>query len=249
MKAFLLAAGNGTRLRPFTDSTPKCLLPVRGVPLLRIWLENCRAAGITEVLVNAHAHADKVREFAATQDAGVAVHLVEERELLGSAGTLVENRSFVAGEEAFFVLYGDVLTDTDLRALMAFHLERNGLATLGLHRTEHPAQCGIATLDDQDTVLEFVEKPASPQSPWAFSGLMVAGPEILERVPAARPADLGFHLLPRLAGRMSAYRIPGYLLDIGTPQNYAAAQTSWPGLFQGRQPREDQREERECCKG
>ena len=65
MKAFLLAAGNGTRLRPLTDSIPKCLLPIQGVPLLEIWLNNCKAAGITDVLVNAHAHAEAIRQFAA----------------------------------------------------------------------------------------------------------------------------------------------------------------------------------------
>ena len=114
MKAFLLAAGNGTRLRPLTDSIPKCLLPIQGVPLLEIWLNNCRAAGITDVLVNAHAHAEAIRQFAAEQKTGVRMRIVEEPELLGSAGTLAENREFIAGEESFFILYADVLTNVDL---------------------------------------------------------------------------------------------------------------------------------------
>jgi mannose-1-phosphate guanylyltransferase len=111
MKAFLLAAGNGTRLRPLTDSVPKCLLPVRGVPLLEIWLNNCKAAGITDVLVNTHAHAETVRKFAAAQKSGVRIRIAEEPELLGSAGTLAKNREFVSGEESFVVLYADVLTN------------------------------------------------------------------------------------------------------------------------------------------
>ncbi|MGZ4842394.1 MAG: sugar phosphate nucleotidyltransferase, partial [Candidatus Angelobacter sp.] len=78
MKAFLLAAGNGSRLRPLTDSVPKCLLPIRGVPLLEIWLNNCKAAGITDVLVNAHAHAGAIRKFAAEQKTGVRMRIVEE---------------------------------------------------------------------------------------------------------------------------------------------------------------------------
>src|SRR6476469_3008969 len=111
MKAFILAAGEGTRLRPLTESVQKCLLPIRGVPLLEIWLNNCKAAGITEVLVNAHAHAEAVKKFAATQKSGVRVSIVEEPQLLGSAGTPAENRGFVAGDKSFFVLYGDVLTN------------------------------------------------------------------------------------------------------------------------------------------
>src|SRR5262245_10551294 len=114
MKAFILAAGEGTRLRPLTESVPKCLLPVRAVPLLEIWLKNCMGAGIDRVLVNAHAHAEAVKEFAATQKTGVKVEIAEEARLRGSAGTLKENHSFVAGDEAFFVLYGDVLTNVDL---------------------------------------------------------------------------------------------------------------------------------------
>src|SRR5215470_5179197 len=106
MKAFILAAGSGTRLRPLTDTVPKCLLPIQGVPLLQIWLENCSSAGITEVLVNVHSHAGQIREFAGRQATKLAVRIAEEEQLLGSGGTLAENQSFVSGEEAFFVLYG-----------------------------------------------------------------------------------------------------------------------------------------------
>src|SRR5947208_2741583 len=97
-KAFLLAAGNGTRLRPLTDLLPKCLLPIRGVPLLQIWLENCNTAGIREVLINVHSHSEKIREFISNSNGEVKIHIAEERTLLGSAGTLAEHHRFVAGE-------------------------------------------------------------------------------------------------------------------------------------------------------
>src|ERR1700753_284464 len=138
MKAFILAAGNGTRLRPVTDTIPKCLAPICGVPLLEIWLNNCKTAGITEVLVNAHAHASAVKEFAMRQTTGVKVQIAEEPELLGSAGTLAENREFVASEEAFFVLYGDVLTTVDLRRMLSVHRQKNVVATLGVYRAADP---------------------------------------------------------------------------------------------------------------
>src|SRR3954453_18513819 len=79
MKAFLLAAGNGTRLRPLTDNVPKCLLPICGVPLLEIWLNNCKAAGITDVLVNTHAHAEGIRRFIAEPQSGVKIRIAEEQ--------------------------------------------------------------------------------------------------------------------------------------------------------------------------
>lgn len=230
MKAIILAAGSGTRLRPLTDSIPKCLLPIHGVPLLEIWLENCHAAGICDVLVNAHAHAEMVRKFAGKHSSAVRVQVAEEPQLLGSAGTLWENRRFVAGEKAFFVLYGDVLSNVRLGGMLAFHGQRKLPVTLGIYQVTNPSQCGIVTTDHEGVVRSFVEKPIQPATNWAFSGIMVASPQIIDRVPAQRPADIGLHLLPLLTGQMTAYPIQEYLLDIGTLSNYEAAHSSWPGL-------------------
>ena len=230
MKALILAAGSGTRLRPLTDIVPKCLLPIQGVSLLEIWLNNCQAAGITDVLVNAHAHRAAVREFAERQKSGVRVSIAEEPQLLGSAGTLAENRGFVAGENAFFVLYGDVLTNIDLRRMLAFHRQKNLVATLGIYQVADPTRCGVVSMDEDNVIQKFVEKPAQPVSNWAFSGLMICGREIFDFLPDRRPADIGFDLLPKMAGKMAGYRISEYLIDIGTSENYQAAQRSWPGL-------------------
>jgi mannose-1-phosphate guanylyltransferase len=124
MKAFLLAAGHGTRLRPFTDSVPKCLLPIRGVPMLAIWLDSCRLMGIDEVLVNTHAHAQAVAEFVRPLRDGVRVTVVEEPELFGSAGTLLAHREWVSGDDKFWIFYADVLTCANLAAMEAFHSPR-----------------------------------------------------------------------------------------------------------------------------
>jgi mannose-1-phosphate guanylyltransferase len=235
MKAFILAAGEGTRLRPLTESVPKCLLPIQGVPLLEIWLNNCKAVGITDVLINAHAHAVAIRKFSATQKSGVRTSIVEEPKLLGSAGTLAENRAFVEGEKAFFVLYGDVLTTVDLRRMLAFHEQKNLLATLGIYQVPDPTRCGIVTMDENAVIQQFVEKPELPASNWAFSGVMIGGQEIFGFVPDQRPADIGFDVLPKMAGKMAAYAISEYLIDIGTPENYQIAERSWPGLARSQQ--------------
>ncbi|HSK45018.1 MAG TPA: nucleotidyltransferase family protein [Candidatus Binatia bacterium] len=231
MKAFLLAAGIGKRLRPLTDSVPKCLLPIQGIPLLEIWLNNCKAAGITDVLVNTHAHREAIRQFSSQQQTGVRIRLAEELELLGSAGTLAENHDFVVGEESFFVLYGDVLTDLDLSRMLAFHQQKHLAATLGIHQVPDPTRCGIITMDENAVILDFVEKPTRPASNWAFAGVMVAGGGLFDLLPEKRPADLGFDVLPKMAGNMAAYAISEYLLDIGTIANYDHAQNSWPGLM------------------
>ncbi len=230
MKAFLLAAGHGTRLRPLTDSIPKCLVPIQGVPLLNIWLDLCRSAGIDEVLVNLHAHADSVRKQLHQNENEMSVRVVEEPVLLGSAGTLLANRDWVADEPFFWILYADVLTNADLGKMLAFHRQRSLPATLGLYQVKDPERCGIVTFDEKQIVHEFEEKPARPKSNWAFAGLMLASSELLNMIPRHSPADLGFDVLPRLAGRASAYPICEYLMDIGTMANYRLAQDTWPGL-------------------
>ena len=230
MKAFLLAAGHGTRMKPLTDSVPKCLLPVRGVPMLQIWLDLCRRYSIDEVLINIHAHANAVRKFLEKSSSGVKVCVSEETFLLGSAGTLKANRQWLGSDSVFWVFYADVLTTANLAAILHLHKIRSQVATLGVCEVPDPKRCGIVTVDANDIVLEFVEKPKVPSGCLAFSGIMVGSPALLDFIPNQAPVDIGFHLLPRLAGQMAAYRISDYLLDIGTPENYRAAQTNWPGL-------------------
>jgi mannose-1-phosphate guanylyltransferase len=230
LKAFLLAAGNGTRLRPLTETTPKCLLPVGGAPVLEIWLHVCRRFGIDEVLVNVHSHAEMVREFIRGHPIGSRVQVVEERDLLGSAGTLLANREWVSSERMFWVFYADVLHQVDLAAMLKMHQARTPAATLGIYRVPDPSRCGVVTVNEQGIVVEFVEKPARPTSDLAFSGLLIGTQALLDAIPAKRPVDIGFDVLPQLAGRMLAYEISDYLIDIGTMENYERAQTTWPGL-------------------
>jgi len=230
MKAFLLAGGLGTRLRPLTNNTPKCLLPVRGTPILQIWFELCRQFGIDEVLINVHSHGDAVRAFIERSKGGLSVRLFEETTLLGSAGTILVNRDWVRKEEAFWVIYADVLTTVNLGQMLAFHRSRRQMATIGVYEVLDPSRCGIVQLDDSGIVRDFVEKPKLPAGTLAFSGLMLAAPSLLDFIPHMNPVDLGFHVLPRIVGRMAAYRIRDFLTDIGTPETYQAAQDLWPGL-------------------
>ena len=121
MKAFLLAAGHGTRLRPITDTLPKCLVPIRGTPLLSIWLSVCKRFEIDEVLINVHAHGNMVQEFLKRNANGTRVRVIEEQQLLGSAGTLRSNRDWVGSDDCFWVFYADVLCRTDLGEMMQLH--------------------------------------------------------------------------------------------------------------------------------
>jgi mannose-1-phosphate guanylyltransferase len=232
MKAFLLAGGLGTRLRPLTDGTPKCFLPVQGIPMLQIWFALCRRYGIDEVLINVHAHGDAIGKFIEENKGGLKVRLSEETALLGSAGTIRANRDWVTKEGSFWIFYADVLTTANLNQMLAFHESRSQIATIGVYQVPDPSRCGIVQVDDNGVVLDFVEKPRAPVGNLAFSGLMLATPALLDVIPDTSPVDLGFHVLPQLVGRMAAYRIPDFLIDIGTLETYRAAQMTWPGLSQ-----------------
>ncbi len=230
MKGFLLAAGVGTRLRPLTDTIPKCLVPIQGAPLLAIWLEWCAMYGIDEILLNSHAHSNRVREFIDAYHGPVRVTLTHEPELLGSAGTVHVNREYVAGEKEFAVLYADVLTNCRLDRLLDFHRTRHSPVTLGTYRVPNPAQCGIIATDASGRVVEFVEKPQFPRADTAFSGILIGGPALLDRIPKKIPSDIGFDVLPKLIGEMFASPITDYVFDIGTMEKYEQAQREWPGL-------------------
>jgi mannose-1-phosphate guanylyltransferase len=227
MKAFLLAAGLGTRLRPITDSTPKCMLRIGGRPLLDIWLDALAGAGVREVLVNLHHLADVVRGHLATRAGTPAVRMVEEPRLLGSAGTLLANRDFVAGEDMFLAVNADNLTDFDLRRLVDAHRAGAAIATLSLFRAPRPSECGVVEVAD-GRVVSFVEKPRDPSGDLANAGMYAFHPSVLELIQGPPPKDIGYHLLPRLVGLAGAVTLDGdYFMDIGTPAALQRARDEW----------------------
>jgi len=244
MKAFLLAAGKGTRLRPYTDFRPKCLMPIHGKTLLEIWIDLLKLHGVDRVLINTHHFADQVEQAVdhLRVEKKVEIVSVHEPELLGSGGTLLANTEFIEPGEDFLIVYADNLTDVDLSAMKDFHRQRKAagcLLTMGLFKTDTPNTCGIATLNATQTVVGFIEKPEKPESNLANAGIYVATYDILETCRAIRQTigkgllDIGFHLLPELIGRMSGYEIEEDLIDIGTVAAYERALAIWPRNTEG----------------
>jgi mannose-1-phosphate guanylyltransferase len=229
MKAFLLAAGLGTRLRPLTDTVPKCLVEVGGRTMLDIWLNALAKAGVDEVLVNTHHLADVVAAHVARRSGPPVVRLSHEQVLLGSAGTLRANRDFVAGEEMFLVVYADNLTDFDLRLLVDAHRSGGMPATLSAFQAPRPSECGILEVTD-GRVVGFVEKPADPPGDLANAGMYAFSPRVLDEIRGPLPRDIGFDLLPGLVGRAGVVPLgDSFFLDIGTPAALDRARSAWRG--------------------
>jgi mannose-1-phosphate guanylyltransferase len=229
VKAFLLAAGLGTRLRPLTDTVPKCLVTVGDRPMLELWLDALAKAGVDEVLLNTHHLAPLVTRFVAARSGPPVVHVTYEPRLLGSAGTLRANRDFVAGEEMFLAVNADNLTDFDLGVLVAAHRSGDAPATLTLFRAPRPRECGIVEVL-HGRVVGFAEKPAQPRGDLANAGMYAFAPAVLDEIPEPAPRDIGFDLLPRLVGRARAVTIgDSYFLDIGSPAALERARAEWEG--------------------
>jgi NDP-sugar pyrophosphorylase family protein len=228
MRALILAAGEGTRLRPLTLDRPKPMLPVGGRPILEHLIGLLRQHRVTEIAINLHYKAEVIPEALGTGERfGVSLTYSHEERLLGSAGAARRLAWFFDG--AFFVLYGDVLTDVDLSALMYRHQATGAAATLALYHVPDPSRCGIVELTEDNRVVRFVEKPPPEEvfSDLASAGICVLEPSVLADVPAGRPFDIGHDLLPNLLRRglpVYGFCLPGYILDIGSIERYHQAQ-------------------------
>jgi mannose-1-phosphate guanylyltransferase len=232
-KALLLAGGLGTRLRPLTETTPKCLIPVAGRPMLDYWLDALEAAGIDAALLNTHHLRDAVKTWLDAANARRSVRIEEawEPELLGSAGTLTANRAWADDADTVLVIYADNLSSIDLTAFLACHRAHPDPFTMALFHAPNPRACGIATLDGQGRITAFTEKPERPESDLANAGLYVLDAAAWREIADMGAFDFGFDVLPRFVGRMRGFVHDGYHRDIGTPEALAAAEADAPALF------------------
>lgn len=232
----VLAAGEGTRLRPFTLHTPKPMLTVSGHPTLEWILLWLRYHGITEIGVNLHHQPRPVLDyFDDGSRCGVHLTYSVEPTILGTAGGLKRMERLFT--ETFVVVYGDVLTDMDLSQLIRFHRLHDDQphATLSVYRAPNPQECGIVEVDSQFRVTRFVEKPPADQifSELANAGVLIFDPPLLASAPSEGFSDISRDLLPLLLEQgVPIYAQPieesAYLIDIGTPEKFERVQHEWP---------------------
>lgn len=228
MKAMILAAGMGTRLKPLTDNTPKVMLPIAGKPLLEYHFELLKRFGIRDIGVNLHHLPDVVKDyFGDGSKFGVSIRYSFEEELLGTAGAVKKLEDFF--DEPFLLIYGDNLVEVDFSKLIDFHQSRSGWATIAVYHHPEPWTQGILEIDADGQVESFVEKPPRGQikSDFANAGIYVLEPEVLKLIPRDEFFDFGNDVFPLMLERglpIYACEIEGYVQDIGTPERYAKAQ-------------------------
>jgi NDP-sugar pyrophosphorylase family protein len=228
MRALVLAAGVGSRLKPYTDTIPKPMVPIGGRPILSYNLAILAAAGFDDVVINLHAFPEVVREYVGDGSHwGIHVTYSEEPQLLGTAGALVPVIDLFR-QGTFAIVFGDNLTELNLAEMLAFHRATGGVATIAVWERDDVSQSGVAELSDDARVLQFIEKPqpGKTDSHWVNAGVIIAEPALLTLVPRDHPSDLGRDVLPAMIAHgmeVAAYRCYGGHWWFDRADDYRAA--------------------------
>jgi mannose-1-phosphate guanylyltransferase len=236
MQAIVLVGGEGTRLRPLTESTPKPALTLVDRPFLAYMIEWLAGHGVSEVVLACGFLPGVLREALAGEEerAGARIRYVVEPEPLGTAGAIRFAAEELGGEleDRFLALNGDVLTDLDLTALLRAHEERSARATIALHPVADSSAFGLVHSGPDGEVLQFLEKTGEAAPGEVNAGMYVLERPVLDLIPPGESVSIERDVFPRLAGEgLHGLLLDGYWVDIGTPERYL--QASWD-ILEGR---------------
>jgi NDP-sugar pyrophosphorylase family protein len=228
MQAVILVGGEGTRLRPLTLTIPKQMLPVAEVPMIERVVAHLASHGVTDVVLSLGYRPDAfIAAYPDSRCGGATLTYVVEPEPLDTAGAIRFAATAARVQSTFLVFNGDVLTDLDITALLAFHRQRGGEATIALTPVEDPSAFGVVTAGPDGRVEAFIEKPPPGTAPTNLinAGTYVLEPSVLERIPGDRRVNIERETFPALVedGQLYAMASAGYWLDVGTPERYLAA--------------------------
>jgi mannose-1-phosphate guanylyltransferase len=238
VKAVVLVGGEGTRLRPLTLSIPKQMLPIAEQPMIERVLGRLGRHGVDQAVLSLGYLPDAfMKAYPDGVAAGVKLSYAVEPTPLDTAGAIRFAALHAAVGDTFVVLNGDVLTDMDLGALLAFHRARGAEGTVSLFPVDDPSAFGVVAADETGRVRAFVEKPPRDEAPSNLinAGTYVLEPSVLERIPEGRSVSIERETFPAMVadGTLYALADSSYWLDTGTPEAYLAAH--WD-LLCGRRP-------------
>jgi len=227
VKALLLAAGLGTRLRPITNTIPKCLVPINGKPLLEYWLENLSKIGVNDFLINTSYLSKQVEEYVKDSLFADKITLINEEKLLNTGGTLLANKDFF-DEKPFLLVHADNLTFCNFTDFINNHKNRPKICdiTMMLFKSDNPSSCGIVELDKYGIVQGFHEKVESPPSNLANGAVYICEYNIFNFLQSLNKENIDFSndVLPKFMGKINTYLNDTYHRDIGTIESYAMSQ-------------------------
>lgn len=224
MKAFIMAAGAGTRLRPLTFAIPKPMVPVVNKPTIEHTLENLRRHGIHQVMMNLHHYPEIIKQyFHDGAGFGMNIHYSLEKELLGTAGGVKKAEKFF--DTTFVVMSGDGLTDIDLSKALKYHIRKKSMATMVLKPVDVKFEYGVTLTDNAGRIKKFIEKPSWSDvfANTVNTGIYIFEPEIFKFIPRNRFYDFGMQVWPDLLKkkqRIFGYIMEEYWTDVGNLAEY-----------------------------
>ena len=223
MRALLLAAGLGTRLRPLTDTTPKCLVTIKGKPLLDIWCEALLAAGVTKLLINLHYKSEQVQQHLDSSKFSEFVETIYESSLLGTAGSLLANRKFFENQDGI-LLHADNYCETNISELISAHESRpsNCDLTMLAFRTSTPETCGILEVSKNQILQKMYEKSSDDHGNLANAAFYILSKKLISEL--KDETDFSNEVIPKYFGKTLVVETSETFIDIGTPESYAHAQ-------------------------
>lgn len=224
INALILAAGLGTRLRPLTNSLPKCLIDINGEPLLGIWLSKLKALNINKVLINTHYQSKMVENYISNKYFGNNVTLYHEDVLLGTAGTLLKNINFFCNHDCFLI-HADNFCDDDLKQMLYVHNHRpkHCMMTMLVFETDKPKESGIVSIDEHNIIQEFQEKIDNPKNNLANGAVYILSSQFLEEIKNFDFRDINdfsTQVIPKFIGRILSYKTNKLFRDVGTLESY-----------------------------
>jgi len=228
LRALLLAAGFGTRLKPLTNNLPKCLVEISGKPLLGRWIKQLDILGCDSILLNTHYLSNMVMNYLNTfPENRLEINTSYEEKLKGTAGTLFDNIDFFEGYTGI-LLHADNVSDFDLRNLLKAHESRprQCILTMLTFNCDNPKNAGIIEKDSNDILVAFHEKVENPPNNCANAAIYVFDDEFIEWIKKLnfKPYDFSVDIIPLLLGKIFTYHTDEVYLDIGTPSSLKFAQ-------------------------
>ena len=231
IRALILAAGIGSRLKPITTRIPKCLVEISGVPVLGRWIKELNRIGTESVLINTHYKAKEVENYLDNLNyKTMKLFISRERELLGTAGTLIHNKKFFENSTGILI-HADNVTDFDLSLLLKAHDNRssNAIFTMLTFNSPNPSSCGIVEIDNNGVVTKFHEKAQNPPSNRANAAIYVFEKNFFDYLekPISNYYDFSLDIIPDFISKIQTFHTDKPFIDIGTPETLELAKNTF----------------------
>ena len=229
LRALLLSAGFGKRLKPITDRTPKCLVEINGVPIIEYWLNHLEEINCEAVLVNTHYLHKKVEDYLKKRKPRkMLIKEVYEEELLGTAGTLIKNKDFFENKK-IIMIHCDNMTDFNLKEFLIAdkNKPKDCLMTMLTFNTDNPKNCGVVLTDTEKRITNFFEKVDNPPTKIANAAIYLFDDIFIENLPQKQTNlyDFSKDIIPLFIDKIYTYHTNNYFIDIGTKENLIKAKT------------------------